>query len=101
MSDDDTPPRQHSKHDAVQAETLRLLRHMSSRMDDLAASLGSIKSRLDVGDTHLDRVRNLPEQVIRLQERVDTMRLIVFGAVGLALLGLGGAIVNLAMKGTP
>lgn len=83
MSDDETPMLPHAV-DANQVEILKLLRHMAKRLDDLSSSMGSMRSRLDSGDIHLDRVRDLPDRVTRLEETVKTLRAVVYGCIGIA-----------------
>lgn len=82
MSDSDPHP---SVPDRVVAQILRSL-------DNIQNDLGEIKAQLGSGAVKLEAVQGLPERVTRVEETVSTLRLLVYSAVGIMLLGLLGTV---------
>lgn len=93
MSDSDQHP---NVPDRVVAQILRSL-------DAIQDDLGDIKRQLGEGGVKLEAVQSLPDRVTRLEETTATLRLLVYSAVGIMLVGLlgtvGAAVVWVISKG--
>ena len=80
-------PRNHEQcqeHGVVSERLERILKDM----DDVKATLKAVLERLGSGNTDIEM----------LKLRVATLEKLVYGAVGLALVGVAGAIVSLVLK---
>ena len=79
------------------SQVLRMLRSIHDGLDE-------IKRQLAEGSVTIAAVKELPERVTRLEETVQTLRTLVYGAVGLMMTGLlmtvGGAILWVLRKGS-
>lgn len=87
---------------------------LSQTLIPMASDIAAIKQRLDDGnrrfDTlpcpqHIDNMRRIEEKLnavlvenAKLTQTVDTLRLVVYGAVGMSLLSMGGALIALILK---
>jgi hypothetical protein len=60
------------------------------KLESIDAKLGAIEQRLAAGDTAISL----------LEHRVGLLEKIVYGLVGLILLGVGGAIIALVVRGS-
>lgn len=78
------------------AQVLRMLRSIHEGLDE-------IKRQLAEGSVTIAAVKELPERVTRLEETVSTLRVLVYGAVGIMMTGLlltaGGVMLWALRKG--
>lgn len=70
----------------------RLVAQVLRTLDAIQADLGDIKQQLGSGSVTLDAVKSLPDRVTRIEETVAPLRMLVYSAVGLMLVGLLGTV---------
>ena len=88
-------------------EIRQALGQIAEKVADVAASVKVIENRLASGDKkfdglpcsgHMERMAELEQKLAVMTSRLDTVQTIVYGAVGIALVAVGGAIVALVVK---
>ncbi len=72
------------------AEFLKIMRHLSERQNEMADDVGDIKEALASGSPVIEAVRALPVAFAVVQAEVATLKALVYGAVGLCLVGVIG-----------
>ncbi len=94
-------PHQHNKDDST-AVDLNAMKAIADQANDemqiamfkimskMSADIGDIKGKLGEGGPVLESVRLLPLEMATVKEQVATLRLLVYGAVGMVLLGTMG-----------